>query len=321
MPSRKEKSSTEKSRPSPVLQLFEIERYALNDGPGIRSVVFFKGCPLRCQWCSNPESQLAKPVLFYRENLCIRCGNCINACPLGAISSTGGGVPAQGISIDRNLCDACGRCVETCYTGALTLAGSEWSVDQAMEVILRDETYYRSSGGGVTFSGGEPTSQPEGLAALAARCRWNGLHTCMETCGYFSWETAGPFLEEIDLVLYDLKHMDTHRHRELTGVGNELILDNFIRLVSSGRETAARLPIIPGANDDEANLEATADFLKNQAPGIRVDLLPYHRLGNSKYPCLGMEYTLPGAGPLSDEKISRIAALFADRGLSVRVEG
>ena len=311
---------------SPVLRLFEIERYALNDGPGIRSVVFFKGCPLRCLWCSNPESQNGAPSLLYRKNQCIGCGNCLQACPQDAISpsvsenSAADGTQTGGIRIDRDLCDGCGACVETCYTGALSLAGGEWSVEEAMDVILKDETYYRSSGGGVTFSGGEPTSQPEGLAALAGRCRENTIHTCIETCGYFSWETVEPLLTDIDLFLYDIKHMDSDRHRELTGVGNEGILENFIRLVRSGREVIARLPIIPGANDDEANLRATADFLHSRSPGIRVDILPYHRLGNSKYPCLGMEYELPEAGPLSDGEVNRITALFRERGLSVRLE-
>ena len=301
---------------SPALRLFEIERYALNDGPGIRSVVFFKGCPLRCLWCSNPESQPRDPVLFYRANLCIRCGNCLKACPRGAIRST-----EEGIDIDRSLCDACGGCVDTCYTGALSLAGAEWSVEEAMEIILKDETYYRSSGGGVTFSGGEPTSQPEGLAAIAAKCGEYKIHTCMETCGYFSWETVEPVLPHIDLVLYDIKHMDSDRHRELTGVGNERILENFTRLVRSGRKVTARIPIIPGVNDDEENLLAAADFLGSRAPGVPVDILPYHRLGNSKYPCLGLEYEIPGAGPLSDDEVNTITELFTERGLSVRVEG
>jgi len=294
--------------------VFEIERFALNDGPGIRSVVFFKGCPLRCRWCSNPESQSPGPELFYRPRTCLACGRCVEVCPQGALRLR------ATLEIYRELCNACGQCVQACNTESLSLAGRELAVGEILQELLRDEIFYRNSGGGVTFSGGEPTAQPEALRVLAGLCRDRGLATCLETCGFFPWEAIEEALPALDLVLFDLKHLDSGRHQELTGAGNELVLANLRRLVEAGIEVVVRFPLIPGINDDPAHLGRLGDFLKGCAPGLRLDLLPYHRLGNSKYGGLGRPCPLEEVVPPTEEQLQAVKEFFERRGLAARIE-
>ena len=294
--------------------VFEIERFALNDGPGIRTVVFFKGCPLACRWCSNPESQRAEVELVYRPRRCLACGRCVEACGQKALEL------AQAVVIDRERCTACGDCVRACNTAALTLAGSRLAVGEILREVLRDEAFYRNSGGGVTFSGGEPTAQPQALRALAGLCRESGLHTCLETCGFCGWETLRDTLPVLDLILFDLKHLDEARHEELTGVGNALVLANFRRLLEAGKAVVARFPLIPGTNDDPRHLERVGEFLAGCSPGMRVDVLPYHRLGSSKYAGLGREYALDCLTPPSAERAQEVRDFFQARGLAARVE-
>jgi pyruvate formate lyase activating enzyme len=294
--------------------VFDIERFALNDGPGIRSVVFFKGCPLRCRWCSNPESQSPGPELFYRPRTCLACARCVEACSRKALRLQ------ATLEIDRELCNACGQCVQACNTEALSLAGRELAVGEILRELLRDEIFYHHSGGGVTFSGGEPTAQPEALRALAELCRDHGLATCLETCGFFPWEAIEEALPALDLILFDLKHLDPARHQELTGAGNELVLENFRRLVAAGKEVVARFPVIPGINDGPVHLGQLGDFLKNCAPGLRLDLLPYHRLGNSKYGGLGRACLLDQVVPPSEEHLLAVKEFFEGRGLAARIE-
>ena len=266
--------------------IFEIERFALNDGPGIRTVVFFKGCPLRCRWCSNPESQAREPELFYASRRCLGCASVRGGVRKEALALAGT------LTIDRERCTGCGLCVEACNTGALSFAGRELPVEEIYREILRDEAFYRNSGGGVTFSGGEPTAQPQALRALAELCHSGGLHTAIETCGAFQWEAVREMLPALDLFLFDMKHLDPKRHEELVGTGNAQVLDNFRRLLEAGKDLVVRFPLLPGINDDEGHLAALGDFFLKSAPGIRVDVLPFHRLGNTKYAGLGRAYTM-----------------------------
>jgi pyruvate formate lyase activating enzyme len=324
-----------------TINLFDIERYAVNDGPGIRTVLFFKGCPLSCVWCSNPESQSEKPELFYRAGSCIGCENCVQACgdgllsfpgtapgsdptgPAGGTHEDGGEERAQsagGLLIDDERCSGCGRCAEACYTGALSLAGKEWDLADVMEIVARDESFYRNSGGGVTFSGGEPTMQSKALYHAARSVKVHGYHTCIETCGYFRWERLEPALPYLDLFLFDIKHLEPVVHEQVTGVSNRLILENLKRIAEEGRDFIIRFPLIPGINDSRDHVENMAGYLSKQAPGSRIDVLPYHRLGNSKYSCLRRDYPLNGTPLLTDEKVEEVKKVLEGHGLRARVE-
>ncbi|MGA2479367.1 MAG: glycyl-radical enzyme activating protein [Spirochaetia bacterium] len=294
--------------------IFEIERFALNDGPGIRTVVFFKGCPLRCQWCSNPESQAGEPELYYLPRRCLGCARCVEACDQEALAFAGS------LMIDRQRCNACGRCVLACNTTALSLAGRSLSVEEVYREVCRDEAFFRNSGGGVTFSGGEPTEQPQALRMLAELCHHGGLHTAIETCGVFPWETMRETLPSLDLFLFDMKHLDPSRHAELVGAGNAQVLDNFRRLLEAGKDMVVRFPLLPGINDDEGHLAALGDFLLKNAPGIRVDVLPFHRLGNAKYAGLGRGYTMEHVAAPTAERVLEVKDFFLRRGLAARVE-
>ena len=292
----------------------EIERYAVNDGPGIRTVVFFKGCPLHCAWCSNPETQKTKAQVMYWQTRCIGCRMCIHQCPRQALQWG-----KTGIAIDRDLCSTCGTCVETCNSQALTMAGYERDVETVLEEILKDKAFFETSGGGVTFSGGEATVQKDFLYLLAKACKHARIHTCMGTCGYAEWETFETIFPYIDLFLFDIKVMDDTIHKQYTGVSNRLILDNFCKLQQMGGNIVVRIPIIPGINDTKSNLQATIDFLKKVDCQYPVSLLPYHRLGVSKYEKLDMCYCLKELLPPSSETMQDYAELFRTNGFAVTI--
>lgn len=296
--------------------VFEIERFAVNDGPGIRTVVFLKGCPLRCLWCANPESQKNVNQLMYWSTRCIGCGECIRVCPQGALSRG-----ESGIVRDTEKCILCGACADACNSEAFTVIGGEMSAEQVADIVERDRDFYASSGGGVTFSGGEVMAQPDFLAALAKECKSRGISTCVETSGFAPWSAFEKSMPYIDQYLYDIKCMDPVRHRELTGVPNDIILANFEKLVRAGKPVRPRMPIIPGCNDRDSDMEQAADFLAGICPGVRVDLLPYHSLGVSKYDRLGMNYDLPETAPPSNERMEELAAFFKERGFAVTVGG
>lgn len=294
--------------------VFDIQRYSINDGPGIRTTVFFKGCPLRCLWCDNPESQSRFPQLFFFDALCVQCHRCVPVCPNRAISVA----PDNSVITDRRLCQGCGACTEACLAGARVLSGRLMTVDEVMEVIMKDSLFYRNSGGGMTASGGEATAQPEFLIALFKRCRESGIHTALDTTGHVPWETFEQILEHTDLVLYDIKHMDPSMHRKLTGVDNALILENAGRIARTGKPIWIRFPLIPGCNDDEPNVRATGAFTLKL--GLQqIDILPYHRLGTGKYHRLGREYPLPEARPYREEEIEKIRSWLQALGLEVRM--
>jgi pyruvate formate lyase activating enzyme len=296
--------------------VFEIERYALKDGPGIRSVVFLKGCSLHCLWCSNPESQNPAAQLVYWREKCLVCGTCVDACPRRALR-----LGPDGISIDHGLCDTCGVCEQVCNSEALVVMGREMAPQRILAEVLRDAPFYRTSGGGVTFSGGEPFEQQELLRETARLCRQNRIHVAVETSGMVDWQTMAECLPVIDLVLFDLKEMDSEHHKAYTGVDNQRVLENFTRLMGSGKAVIVRVPVIPQHNDRDDNFRRMIEFLGETAPGVRVDLLPYHRLGRGKYARLGVPYRLDGLEPPSRERIAHIQRLFDAAGFPTSVGG
>jgi pyruvate formate lyase activating enzyme len=281
--------------------IFDIQRYSVQDGPGIRTTVFFKGCPLTCLWCSNPESQSFKPQLMYFEPRCKHCYQCIEVCPSKAISKDADG----NLVHDRRNCQACGTCVEECLAEARSITGKEMSVEEVYRIIEKDVGYYRNSGG-VTFSGGEPTRQPEFLLQLLTKCREMGLHTCLDTCGFTAWDILQEVIKHVDLVFMDNKHMDTEIHKKLTGVGNELILENTRKIASQGIPVVIRVPLIPGLNDTDENISQLGQFMKDC--GLpRVDLLPYHRFSLGKHKALGLDYPLGDLESPNEDEVRRVA--------------
>jgi pyruvate formate lyase activating enzyme len=294
--------------------IFWIERFAVHDGPGIRVAVFLKGCPLRCAWCHSPESQSARPELVLKTDRCLLCGTCMPFCRHDAIAGDD-----AGFTTDRARCDACGDCVEECPAGARAIAGHPLTVPELLAEIEKDRVFVDTSRGGVTFSGGEPLMQPAFLAEAIAACRAAGFHTAVETSG-FGTRPAIEAAAHADLVLFDLKLYDDARHRRFTGVSNRVILDNFMHL--AGRQTAVRvrIPLIPGINDDEDNLQALGSLAR--AGGVsQVDLLPYHTAGRAKYARLGRPYPLPDAEPPSRDNLIRARQRLERLGLDVHLGG
>jgi len=292
--------------------VFDIKHFAVHDGPGIRTTVFLKGCPLGCLWCHNPESISPRPQLLFTPGKCIGCGNCFEVCP-GGVHGTVDGMH----TIDWERCRTCGECVDGCYAGALEMAGYEASVDEVMEEVLRDRTFHTNSGGGITLSGGEPLAQHEFSTALLRTAKSEGLHTALDTSGHAPWPRLEEILHHTDLVLYDLKYMDPKRHAELTGVSNDLILENLRRLDRLGKATWIRIPLIPGLNDGDANYEAMGELISSLENVERVEILRYHRLAETKYASAGMEYALKGLEPPTEAESRR--RILASRGVPERI--
>jgi pyruvate formate lyase activating enzyme len=299
--------------------IFDIRKYSIHDGPGVRTTVFFKGCPLRCRWCCNPESQAGRPELVWIGERCLGCDLCLSVCEKAALSRAAAG----GKAIDRERCDGCGDCAQRCPGDALNLIGRWVTVDEVLSEAGRDALYYEASGGGLTLSGGEPLAQPEFAAELLRRFKREerGGHTAVETCGFVAWSEIERVAPDVDLFLYDLKHLDPEEHRQFTGQGNELVLENARRLAASGHDLVMRLPLIAGVNNRREQLEAAADFILS-LPGVRrLDLLPYHRLGEPKYRRLGKVYALEGEPPLDSGQAARAAEILAAKGLEVNIGG
>jgi pyruvate formate lyase activating enzyme len=302
---------------NPQGMIFDIQRYSIHDGSGIRTLVFMKGCPLDCLWCCNPESQSTTPELALFPSRCIGCGSCLEACQGKAVRPD----KAGGFTTERSFCHTCGRCVEVCPAVARALHGRLASVEEVLCEVKRDQIFYRTSGGGVTVSGGEPLLQAVFVAALLKACRREGIDTAIETCGHGSWEDFALVLAYTDSVLFDIKHVDTIAHRRLTGVGNELILANLRRVVECGARVVLRLPIVPGCNADPDSVRAVAALARGLGV-VELHLLPYHRLGESKYQALGRSCPLGGLAPPSAEEINRLKRISEDGdGLAVRVGG
>ena len=297
-------------------RIFNIEKYAIHDGPGIRTTIFFKGCPLRCWWCHNPEGQDFEPELVYREGRCIGCGECIKTCSRRALS-----LADQRVSLDRERCNACGECVQVCPSEALSIAGRDISADEAIRELERDRVFYDESEGGVTFSGGEPLLQPNFLDALLSDCSKRDIHTVLDTSGYAPFKVIERVRGRVDLFLYDIKTMNESSHRKYVGVSSKLILQNLKKLGRTGSCLAISLPVIPGINDDPENLRATGECISSLPSVEYVSLLPYHRAGIEKYRNLGKPYRLMGTKPPSPGKLQIIKERLEAFGLNVKVGG
>lgn len=299
--------------------IFNKQKYNMYDGPGVRTLVFFKGCPLRCKWCSNPEGLERKYQIMFKPTTCVSCGSCVPVCPqkIHSISSSGEHI------IDRSIdCIGCGQCVEACIPDALKIAGEQVPISELLEYVEQDRAFYDQSGGGVTLGGGEVTSQPEAAINLLQACKQEGLHTAIETCGYTKKETILRFAEYVDLFLFDLKHIDPDRHFELTGVRNEMILENLEELIMKRNHVKVRMPMLKGINDSEAEIRGVIEFLKpfrefKNFEGI--DLLPYHKLGVNKYVQLGMDYPIEGDPSLDDVDLDRIEGWIREYDFPVSV--
>jgi pyruvate formate lyase activating enzyme len=278
--------------------IFDLKRYAINDGPGIRTAVFLKGCPLDCWWCHNPEGRSPYPQLMVRANRCRLCGECVKACPQGAIRLE------DRVYTDTTLCQDCGACTQVCVQGARELVGRTVTVPELLKEIERDVVFFDQSGGGVTLTGGEPLMQPRFASELLKACQAHGIHTVLDTSGYAQWDVVAQAAVHTDLFLFDLKLMDDVRHRKYTGVSNQHILLNLKRLVAGGARVIVRIPLIPGVNDDEGNLRQTRQFLTG-LPGLAgVEVLPYHDIAQAKYSALELAYRLPELASPPAERVA-----------------
>ena len=297
-------------------RIFNIQRYSLHDGSGIRTLVFLKGCPLRCLWCSNPESQKSIPELGFIEARCVGadvCGApCVLSCPINAVRLNGQDKP----EIDRNKCEVCGNCAQACSHDALKVVGYEMSVDEVMAEVKKDMPFYRRSGGGLTIGGGEPLAQYRFTAAILEAAEEEYIHTAIETTGHAPWEQFESVLKHVDLLQMDLKHMDSQKHKELTGQSNELILDNLKKVLSvkEPQDVIIRIPVIPGCNDTAENIEDTARFVA-ELGFTQIELIPYHKMGTSKYTQYGMVYPLDELEPPSQTDLQGFKNIVEGFGL------
>lgn len=294
--------------------VFDIQRYSVHDGPGIRTLVFFKGCPLRCKWCQNPESIDRNPEMAFFANKCIGCGECAKVCPREAI------VFEDGRRINRELCDRCGKCAEVCYAEALTIIGDEHDVRSLLDVVERDRPFYEQSGGGVTVSGGEPTVQFDFLLDFLRVAKEAGLNTVIETCGAFAWSKFEELLPYLDIIYFDLKVAEDVEHTRLTGVGNARILENAQRVAKSGKKHVFRIPLVPEMTATEDNISGLIRLLGDLGQE-EVHLLPYHKMGESKLGRIDTNFEELGFEPLSDEQIAAIRGRFEEAGLKVSIGG
>lgn len=296
--------------------VFNIQRFSVHDGPGIRTTVFLKGCPLRCAWCSNPEALQAEPQIITRDAKCIRCGKCVEACPEQAIAVVG-----NKRTIDWEHCNSCLKCAEVCPSGAIEATGRHMTVAEVMDPVRRDAGYYEHSGGGMTVSGGEPLVQWHFALQLLREAKEMELHTALDTTGCVDWKILDEALNFTDLVLYDVKHTNSARHQEGTGVPNERILDNLRRTAAkSGMRVWVRYPLIPCFNDSEQTLEELCSLVLSLQPAVeKISLLPYHKFGEAKYAALGKRYPWKDKPEMGEAQVEKLRKLVESHSIKVDV--
>jgi len=271
--------------------VFDIQRFCIHDGPGIRTTVFLKGCPLSCMWCQNPEGLDSKREIVYDENKCVGCFECIRICPQGVFS-----IKSRRLEMDRDKCIQCGECTKTCYSGALHFSSDYMTKEEIIGQILLDKEFYTATGGGATFSGGEPLLDPASLHELLLECKARDINTAVETSLYIDFEKLKPLIESVDHFMVDLKIFDDTLHKKYTGVSNQIILSNLKKLISVHNNVVLRTPVIPGVNDNEQELSKIQTFIESLDNILYWELLPYHRLGENKYASLGREPKIFGKG-------------------------
>jgi len=306
----------------PVMPLIaNIQRFSLDDGPGIRTIVFVKGCPLKCPWCHNPEMQSPELEIYYHELKCTKCGICAEVCEQQAITPPrpNGEPPIR----DRKKCIKCLECVKNCPNQALTLVGQKMTMDEIVQEALSDQLFFKNSGGGVTISGGEPLLFPDFVCELAERLKKEDCHVAIETSGFGKWEDLERFSNYIDLFLYDLKHIDERKHKEVIGVSNQIILENLKKLVAKNKAIRIRIPVIPDFNMDPDVMNQIGDFLVSLGGNAieAVDLLPYHSFAEMKYKQLDRQYKYEGLASLEKESILDLEKILIDKGLSTTIGG
>lgn len=295
--------------------IFNIQRFSLHDGPGIRTIIFFKGCALRCKWCSNPESHSPKPQILFVPMNCIHCNRCVQVCPKNAISVKDGKKV-----IDYNKCDMCGLCIENCCSGALEMSGRKVGVEELIQELKKDSVYYSQSGGGITLSGGETLLQPDFAAELLKACKQEGWNTAIETANFANRNALEKVMPYADLFLADLKIFDSEKHKYYTGQSNEKIIENIKYIAQSDKKIIIRIPIIPSVNDDVENMYNTVKFANSI--GIKeINLLPYHRLGINKYSYLGYDYSLNEILPPPKEKMQELKRIVENAGIKCKIGG
>ena len=289
--------------------LLEVKRFSVHDGPGVRTTLFLKGCSLRCRWCHNPESIAPQPQQAYYSHKCINCGECVPVCPAEAHTLT------DGIHhFDREKCLTCGECQTACLGNALRLHGKKITVEEALKLVLEDQDFYRTEGG-VTLSGGEPLIQPKFCFELLTALKRKGINTALDTCGCVDWAAIEKVMPETDMFLFDFKHADSATHRMLTGQGNELIIANLQRLSDCGAKIEIRIPLVPGCNDSDANLQATGKLL-SRLQLKKVKVLPYHAMARSKYLALGMDDTTPQIDHSAETAMLRALTILRENGVN-----
>jgi pyruvate formate lyase activating enzyme len=292
---------------------FNVQRFSTEDGPGIRTTVFMKGCPLRCKWCHNPEGLSPQPELVWYDVRCIGARECLKVCPEDALE-----LMPEGMRLDRQRCTVCGLCQEACPAGALEVIGREWTAEALYAEVAKDSAFYETSGGGITVSGGEPVMQAEFVEAFLRLCREGGIHTALDTCGHADWGVYERLVPFVDLVLYDLKIIDRERHREATGVYPDRILENAKRIAQQGIPMWVRTPVVPGYTDDEDNIARLAVYIRDELSTVeRWELLAYTNLGQPKYRRLSRPYPLDGAELPTRVKMERLQTLALGGGVDV----